>query len=133
MKKTKTIPKLKAEAWSLYAKIVKLKTAINGNVKCYTCGSNMEYGTTNCQAGHYLSRGAYPGLTFHKDNSRPQCYRCNIHLHGNTVEFRHRLIDEIGLDRVVELEESRHIPVKLSRHDYLEMIEQFKEELSKIE
>lgn len=127
----KSIPKLKTDAWNLYAKLLKLKYSANGYVKCFTCHSVLKIGTTNCQAGHYLPRGAYPGLTFHPDNSRPQCYRCNCHLHGNSIEFRERLICEIGIERVEDLESMRHKSVKYSRGELEAMIFNYKEELKK--
>ena len=132
MKKPKSIPKLKSEAWDLYAKLIKLKRAENGYVKCFTCQSVMQLNTSNCQAGHYLARGAYPGLTFHMDNSRPQCYRCNCHLHGNTVEFRERLICEIGIERVELLEASRHTSIKWSRSELQRMIDLYKQEIKEL-
>jgi hypothetical protein len=131
-KKVKSLSKLKKEALDLYAKVVKLKAYAEGRLKCYTCDKELTLNTTDCQLGHYLSRGAYPGLTFHPDNSRPQCVRCNVWLHGNTVEFRHRLIQEIGVAKVEALEAQRHTPVKLGRKDYEEMIVRLKAEIEKI-
>ena len=132
MKKAKTLPKLKAEALSLYAKVVKLRAYNERKLRCYTCDSSLVLNSTNTQLGHYLSRGAYPGLTFRPENSRLQCYRCNVHLHGNTIEFRHRLINEIGIEAVEKLEFSRHVMVKWTRGELLNMIEKFKEEISEL-
>lgn len=129
MKKPPTIPKLKKKALDLFSELIKLRAYRNGGLICYTCDSNLQLNTSNCQLGHYLSRGAYPGLTFHPNNSRVQCYRCNCHLHGNTIEFRERLIKEIGFAEVTDLEVKRHWPVKWSRTDFLEMIEKFKNEI----
>jgi hypothetical protein len=58
--------------------------------------------------------------------------RCNVWLHGNTFEFRARLINELGEQRVLELEAMRHETVKLGRSDYLRMIQELKEEIKKI-
>ena len=132
MRKPPTIPKLKAKALSLYSELVKLKAAHDEKLICYTCDYALKLYTSNCQLGHYLSRGAYPGLTFHPNNSRVQCYRCNVHLHGNTIEFRERLINELGYNKVTELELRRHTQVKWSRTDLLEMIEKFSEQISEI-
>ena len=88
--------------------------------------------SSDCQLGHFLSRGAYPGLTFHSDNSRVQCYRCNVHLHGNVIEFRERLINEIGYNKVTALELSRHTQVKWSRNDFHEMIDRFSAEIKEL-
>ena len=133
MRKAKSLSKLKKEALDLFSKIIKLRYAVRGELRCFTCGSPIQISTSNCHAGHYLSRGAYPGLTFHEDNIRVQDYRCNCHLHGATPEFRIRLIDEIGIERVEALESSRHTQVKYSRNDYLEMIQKFKEEIQILE
>ena len=68
MKKKKSLSKLKEEVWSLFSARLKERYADDeGNVRCFTCGANMRLNTTNCQGGHYLSRGAYfiliiPGL-----------------------------------------------------------------------
>jgi hypothetical protein len=130
MKKAVTLPKLKKKALDLYSELVKLKAHNEGKLYCYTCDTPLNLGTSNCQLGHYLSRGAYPGLTFHPHNSRVQCYRCNCHLHGATIEFRHRLIDEIGLTDVETLEHARHDTIKWTRAEYLQMIEDYKTEIN---
>lgn len=132
MKKPITVPKLKKKALDLYSELVKLKAAQDEKLVCYTCGSPLKLNTSNTQLGHYLSRGAYPGLTFHPNNSRVQCYRCNVPLHGNTIEFRERLIKEIGFAEVTDLEVKRHWQVKWSRTDLLEMIEKFTNEIKEL-
>ena len=129
MKKPVSVPKLKAKALNLFSQVVKLRAFRDGKMWCYTCDAPLVLNTSNCQLGHYLSRGAYPGLTFHPDNSRLQCYRRNCHLHGNTIEFRERLINEIGIDRVMKLELNRHGTVKWSRSDFHLMIDTYSEEL----
>ena len=129
MKKPVSVPKLKAKALNLFSQVVKLRAFRDGKMFCYTCNSPLILNTTNCQLGHYLSRGAYPGLTFHPDNSRLQCYRCNVHLHGATIEFRERLINEIGMGAVMQLEGFRHMTVKWSRSDFHSMIDTYSEEI----
>ena len=128
-----TLPKLKQKTLTLFSKLIKLRHAQNGIIRCYTGGAVIDLGSSNCQAGHYLTRGAYPSLTFHPDNCRPQCFRCNIHLHGNTVEFRERLINELGLEKVEQLESSRHESKKFSRGEYEEMIRNYKDEIKQLE
>lgn len=129
MKKATSLPKLKQKALELYSQVVKLRAYRDGKMYCFTCDSPLILLTSNCQLGHYLSRGAYPGLTFHPDNSRLQCYRCNCHLHGNTIEFRERLIQQIGLTDVETLENARHDSIKWSRGEYLQMIEDYRGEI----
>jgi hypothetical protein len=130
--KKKTLPKLKKEALDLFSQLIKLEHQRDGKMKCFTCDKPLQPKTTDCQLGHFLPRGAYPGLTFNRDNVRLQCMRCNVWLHGNVFEFRARLINELGEQRVLELEAMRHETVKLGRSDYLRMIQELKEEIKKI-
>ncbi len=129
MKRPISLPKLKHKALSLYSELVKLRAYRDNKLFCFSCDAPLKLNTSNCQLGHYLSRGAYPGLTFHPDNSRIQCYRCNVHLHGNLIEFRERLINEIGMGVVMQLEGFRHLTVKWSRSDFHEMIDKYSEEI----
>ncbi|VEB00995.1 bacteriophage Lambda NinG protein [Klebsiella pneumoniae] len=55
-------------------------------------------------ASHYRSRGAASHLKFNVFNVHSACTRCNRQLSGNAVEYRIRLIERIGLDRVERLE-----------------------------
>lgn len=132
MKKSISLPKLKKKALDLYSQVIKLRAASEGKLICYTCNKPLVLKSSDCQLGHFLSRGAYPGLTFHSDNSRVQCYRCNVHLHGNVIEFRERLINEIGYNKVTALELSRHTQVKWSRNDFHEMIDRFSAEIKEL-
>lgn len=132
MKKPISIPKLKFKALKLYSELVKLRASGEGKLYCYTCGKPLQLNSSDTHLGHYLSRGAYPGLTFHPENSRPQCYRCNCHLHGATVEFRERLINEIGLHEVEFLESTRHVTVKWMRADFHRMIDEFSQAIKEL-
>jgi hypothetical protein len=133
MKKPISIPRLKKKALDLFSQVVKLRAYREGNLICYTCDSPVLLGSSNCQLGHYLSRGAYPGLTFHPDNSRIQCYRCNVMLHGNTIEFRERLIKEIGVIKIEQLESIRHIQIKMNRSDYHDLIDKYSKEIKDLQ
>jgi hypothetical protein len=131
-RKQKSLPKLKKQALDLYSELIKLKAFNEGKLRCYTCDTPLTLNSSNTQLGHYLSRGAYPGLTFHPDNSRIQDIRCNVWLHGNTIEFRERLIKEIGLERVERLEFNRHVQVKWTRGEFENMIKVFSEQIKEL-
>lgn len=62
-------------------------------------------------AGHYRSVGACPELRFEPLNIHRQCVRCNRNLSGNTVEYRIRLVQRIGPEKVAWLE-GVHSPCK---------------------
>lgn len=130
--KQKTLPQLKKQALELFTKLSKLQYHSEGKLRCYTCGKPLELNTNDCQLGHYLSRGAYPCLTLHPNNSRPQCIRCNVWLHGNTIEFREKLIKEIGETEVLKLESQRHNEKKWSRSELLDLIEEYKRKIKEL-
>lgn len=77
--------------------------------ECVSCGSPL-MGKSNyltgsaIDASHYRSRGAASHLKFNVFNVHSACTRCNRQLSGNAVEYRIRLIDRIGLERVERLE-----------------------------
>lgn len=54
--------------------------------------------------GHYRSTGAASHLRFNTFNAHAQSKHDNRYLSGNVVEYRKRLIERIGLERVERLE-----------------------------
>lgn len=76
---------------------------------CVSCGNPL-IGKSNyltgsaIDASHYRSRGAASHLKFNVFNVHSACTRCNRQLSGNAVEYRIRLVDRIGLERVERLE-----------------------------
>ncbi|RWU21297.1 hypothetical protein DM813_19105 [Pseudomonas alkylphenolica] len=112
---------------------------------CICCGS---YGAGEdwltggkWDAGHFLSRGAYPELRFDEDNCHKQLKSCNggsdkYAAKGRTVAqgYRERLIQKIGQDRVDRLE-GPHEPqrytiedLKAIKAEYRAKIKQLKEQ-----
>jgi len=56
-------------------------------------------------AGHYRSTAAAPELRFdYYGNVWKQCSPCNMHKHGNLLEYRIHLLTRIGSDAVAWLE-----------------------------
>ena len=51
------------------------------------------------QAGHYRSRGAAKNLALDPRNIHGQCVQCNLHRHGNGIDFRLGLV-ELEIDNV---------------------------------
>ncbi|MCK5612894.1 recombination protein NinG [Candidatus Pacearchaeota archaeon] len=132
-KKKKSISKLKADIWKVYALYIKKKYSIGGGwCKCFTCPATLKIGTSNCQCGHYYSKKGYPALYFNENNTRPQCYHCNINLSGNTQIFREALIFEIGEDGIAELDKHRHDTIKWSRSELEEMIIKYKQKVKEL-
>ena len=126
--KRKSITKLKSKLWEVFSLYIKQKYSPDGkNVNCFTCGRNLQIGTSNCQGGHYYSQGGFKALQFNENNVRPQCYNCNINLNGNTQIFRENLIAEIGEEAVNELDRHRHDEMRWSASELEEKIKHYKE------
>ena len=89
---------------------------------CISCG-RMTGAKRN--AGHYLSVGAHPELRFHEDNCHSQCEHCNSWKSGNQAEYRVRLIEKIGLERVEALE-GPHPPAKWTREQLQTMAAEYR-------
>ena len=88
--------------------------------KCFTCDSGK-----NDHCGHFMKRGN-DGTRWNPDNCRPQCWTCNIEKGGNFDEFRIRLIKQIGLEKVEDVEQLSRIDVKFSPSELQEMIDKYK-------
>lgn len=85
------------------------------DLPCISCGTfnpNIEY----C-AGHYLTRGANPELSFEPLNVHKQCnHNCNLKLSGNIVNYRIGLLMRLG-EEVVAFLEGPHEPKKYTIED----------------
>lgn len=95
---------------------------MQGMVQCYTCDKWFEI--KKIQNGHYVSR-FYKSVRWNLDNCRPQCMWCNMFKNGDAANYRERLIQEIGEERVKRLEEARKISQKLDPCFLKEQIEHY--------
>jgi len=84
---------------------------------CISCGRHHQ---GQYHAGHYKTVGSAPELRFEELNCHKQCSPCNNHLSGNIIEYRPRLIEKIGLDKV-EWIEGPHEPKKYTIEDLKEI------------
>lgn len=110
--------KLKSRADHLH----EAQAAVNGYVRlrdahqpCISCDStpndNDLMTGSRWDAGHYRSVGACPELRFEPLNIHRQCVKCNRNLSGNAVEYRIRLVQRIGAEKLAWLE-GLHAPSK---------------------
>lgn len=94
------------EAQSAFNRYIRIR---DEGKPCVSCGNPL-LGKSNyltgsaIDASHYRSRGAASHLKFNVFNVHSACTRCNRQLSGNAVEYRIRLVDRIGLERVERLE-----------------------------
>lgn len=105
--------KEKAKTWSEHH--ADAQKAVNAKVRardagkpCISCGAPW---SPTFQAGHYRSRGAAKNLALDDRNVHGQCVQCNLHRHGNGIDFRIGLIGRYGPQFVEAIEadnEPRH-------------------------
>lgn len=94
------------EAQSAFNRYIRIR---DEGKPCVSCGNPL-IGKSNyltgsaIDASHYRSRGAASHLKFNVFNVHSACTRCNRQLSGNAVEYRIRLVNRIGLERVERLE-----------------------------
>jgi hypothetical protein len=100
------------EAQAAVNEYVRLRDA---HLPCISCDSmpndNDLMTGSRWDAGHYRSVGACPELRFEPLNIHRQCVKCNRNLSGNAVEYRIRLVQRVGAEKVAWLE-GLHPPCK---------------------
>lgn len=93
---------------------------------CISCQKPI-YGVKH--ASHYLSSGGHSNVRFHEDNIFVSCYKCNVMLSGNQIEYRKALIKKIGIERVEWLENNGSKVKNWSLEEIKEIIETYKEKI----
>jgi hypothetical protein len=124
-KKSKSeLQTLKEKLWEECKRITKARYGDT----CYTCYAQGLVGK-NWQTGHFIpSSVCSVELRYDLENLRPQCFRCNINLSGNWVEFERHLKNEKGPDAPEELKK-RNQQTKLQQYDvlwYLQKLDEYK-------
>nr|WP_315471745.1 recombination protein NinG [uncultured Rhodoferax sp.] len=103
------IPDLIKIADEVFARYIRARDRLAGH-PCVSSGKPLNwYAGNRVDAGHYRSRGAASHLRYHEDNCHAQSKQDNRFKSGNVVEYRIRLVQRIGLDRVVALEHDNAI------------------------
>lgn len=114
------------QAQAAFNKFIRLRDADELCISCDRVMNRTGYiGAGGMHAGHYRSVGACPELRFEELNVHAQCAQCNNERSGNILEYRIRLIDKIGLDKVEWLE-GKHDPLKLSIDEIKDIIVKYK-------
>ena len=95
---------------------------------CISCGRHHQ---GQYHAGHYKTKGAHPELEFNEDNCHKQCAPCNNYLSGNIVNYRPRLIDKIGIEKV-EWIEGPHDTKKYTVDELWQIRDEYKAKLKEL-
>lgn len=123
--KAKTRSQWIKEAQAVVNKWIRLRDT---DQTCISCG---RHHTGQYHAGHYMATSIRPSLRFDERNIYKQCQPCNMHLHGNLIEYRKRLIEKKGIE-LVEWLEGRHEPKKYTIDELKQIIAEYKLKLKEL-
>jgi predicted RNA-binding Zn-ribbon protein involved in translation (DUF1610 family) len=84
-------------------------------------------------ASHYLSAGGHSIVRFHENNVWTSCYKCNVQLSGNQVNYRKELIKKIGTEQVEWLENNGSKEKKWTKDELKELMVIYKNKVKKID
>jgi hypothetical protein len=124
------ITKLQGKLWEECKRITRLRYQLHdGTYKCYTCDAHLEV-PAKAHTGHFIpSSVCSTEMRYDLGNLRVQCYRCNINLSGNWIEYEKRLNQEMGAGYTEKLK-ARNESTKglMYREEWYEMyIKNYKE------
>jgi hypothetical protein len=111
----------------IFNKYIRLRD--KGNV-CISCQKPIN-GVSH--ASHYLSAGGHSNVRFNEDNVWVSCYKCNVMLSGNQVEYRKALIKKIGIERVEWLEDNGSIERKFTKEELKNLMQKYKLKCKELE
>jgi hypothetical protein len=109
----KKLSTLESECRDIVQALARIRDRHDG---CISCHMGANYGG-RWHGSHFRPAGNNAAVQFHLWNIHKACAQCNLFKGGNIAEYRPRLVEKIGLDRVEWLE-SQTQAVKY-RRDYL--------------
>lgn len=95
------------------------------DLPCISCGTKRG----DFHAGHYIN-STFQVLRFNELNVNKQCAKCNTHLSGNLINYREGLINKIGIENVIELEESKYNKFEVTTEELKELIKIYRNKLA---
>jgi 5-methylcytosine-specific restriction endonuclease McrA len=129
--KKQTIGKAKKAVWKQFSRYIRLRDAVNGYVKCCTCGTTKNW--KEMQAGHFIPRAQGNAVYFDERNVHPQCFRCNVNLGGNGSEYYPYMLERYGQETIEELRQLRCQALKFTTQDLKELGEKYKQLADELE
>jgi hypothetical protein len=97
---------------------------------CISCGQHIN-GVKH--ASHYYSAGGHSNVRFNENNVHVSCYKCNVQLSGNLLNYQIAIRDKIGGEELMKLHELAHIEKKWSIDELKEIIKIYKEKTTLLE
>jgi len=99
----KTPTKLEGECRAIVQELARIRDRNDG---CISCHMGTNYGGA-WHGSHFRPAGNNAAVQFHLWNIHKACAQCNLFKGGNLAEYRPRLVEKIGVERVEWLEGQR--------------------------
>jgi len=131
----KSKPALKKILWKWFSLFIRLRDTKGHWTECISCWKAIDFGTIDCQAGHFISKSQCPkpSMIFNEKNVNAQCSRCNKWLGGNQEAYRKGMIKKYGSKIIGELEIKRNIRSEpWQRFHYEILIKEYKNKVQKL-
>lgn len=128
------VTSVKKKAWNAFSLYVRtrdclLTTGCASFGLCITCGKR--YHIKLLQAGHFVP-GRHNAVLFSEEGTHAQCYNCNINLRGNTLKYRHKIVEIYGVGYDEVLEKLSEEIVQFKYNDYVEIAERYAQKTKSI-
>jgi hypothetical protein len=132
-KKLESLPKLKNKVMTAFQRLVRLKWADDeGYCTCVTCGVIRHF-SDNMHAGHFLPRSSSK-WALDQRGCAPQCAGCNMFKMNSSgvasQQYTIWMIDRYGREFVDHMIATKGDAVKRTRADYLEILDEIKEQIA---
>lgn len=130
----KSLPKLKKKCWDLFSIYVRMRDGLRttGSIEwglCITCGKRYHF--KMLQAGHLVTGRRSAGL-FSERGVNAQCAHCNLHLKGNTLKYRRKIVAMYGEGADLEIEHEAEGIRKFTIPEIEEMMEDYKQKIEEL-
>jgi hypothetical protein len=127
--------KLKLDAMQTKPQLVKkAQTAFNAYIRardkgktCISCDTPLGSEPNSYDAGHFRSVASAAHMRYVEDQVHGQCKKCNRWLAGNVVEYRKRLLERIGLERLKQIEND-NVLRKYTKEGLIEIARHYNEQ-----
>lgn len=107
--------KAKEKAWNAFSLYIRTR-----DKKCCTCGGAIQ------QAGHFID-GRHNAVLFQENGVHGQCYRCNVGLKGNKIQYFLFMEQTYGRKVIDDLIRESRATVIYKTHDFIEIERKYKE------
>lgn len=115
-------------------KFIRLRDTKGSRCPCISCGKPVQYGTHDCQAGHfYPGIAIYRALEFDEQNVNVQCFQCNYGRQGNPEGYKLGLVKKYGEGILEKLELRAHNQSLLDVNLCMILKKQYKEKWQALE